>query len=374
MKIDVELRRNSTRTRPADKDLGFGKVFSEHMFLMDYEPTAGWSKARVVPYGPLTLDPAAAVFHYGQAMFEGLKAFRGKDGVVRIFRIDQHCKRMAVGATRLCMPPMAEKDLRDGLLALVDADRDWVPANVGTALYIRPTLIATEPFLGVRPSAKHTFFVITSPVAAYYAEGMNPVKIWIEDSYVRASKGGLGAVKAGANYAASLLAAEEAKKNGYSQVLWLDSSNHKDLEEVGTMNVFVRFKDEVVTPALTGSILPGITRDSVIQLLKSWNMKVTERTLSVDEVLDGHKTGRLLEVFGSGTAAVISPVGELGWHNTRVTVGDGKVGELSQRLYDTITGIQYGTLPDTMGWLTEVPQVIRANGAAHSGNGANARA
>ncbi|MBI5494283.1 MAG: branched-chain amino acid aminotransferase [Deltaproteobacteria bacterium] len=371
MKIDV-TRRQTQRTRPADKDLGFGKVFADHMFMMDHEPGKGWHSARVVPYGPLTLDPASAVFHYGQAMFEGLKAFRGKDDVVRIFRLDEHCKRLARGAERLCMPSPDLALLEDGIKTLVDVDRAWVPASVGTALYIRPTLIATEPFLGVRPSARHTFFVITSPVAAYYAEGLNPVKIWIEDTYVRASKGGLGAVKAGANYAASLLAAEEAKKRGYSQVLWLDAANHRDLEEVGTMNVFIRFNDEVATPALSGSILPGITRASVIDLLRSWGMNATERTITVDEIVERHKKGELLEVFGSGTAAVISPVGELGWHGQRMVLGDGNVGEVSRRLYEAITGIQYGTAKDEHGWLWEVP-VARPNGASKKAQPAVAR-
>lgn len=362
MKINVEVRRNPKANRPADKDLGFGKYFSEHMFLMDYEPAQGWHQARVVPYGPLSLDPAAAVFHYGQAMFEGLKAFRGKDNVIRIFRLEQHCKRLVHGASRLCMPSPNEEQLREGLLALVDVDRDWVPSSMGTALYIRPTLVATEAFLGVRPSSRHTYFVITSPVGAYYAEGLNPVKIWIEDRYVRAARGGLGAVKAGANYAASLLAAEEAKKKGYSQVLWLDATNHREVEEVGTMNLFVRFKDEVVTPPLGGSILAGVTRDSVITLLKDWGMPIKERPVTVDEITDGHKSGRLLEVFGSGTAAVISPVGELGWHDQKMVLGNGQVGELAHKLYDAITGIQYGTQPDKHGWLTEVPHA-RGNGA-----------
>lgn len=369
MKIDLHVAAGRVPT-VEDSKLGFGKVFSPHMFVMDHDVQNGWHDARVVPYGPLLLDPAAAVFHYGQALFEGLKAFRGKDGGVNLFRLSAHSARMQEGAARICSVAPDVAAFEEGVRTLVDVDRAFVPRTRGTALYIRPTLIATEGFLGVRPSQKTTFFVITSPVGAYYAEGLNPVKIWVEDRYVRAAPGGLGAVKAGANYAASLLAAEEAKKRGYSQVLWLDAANHSALEEVGTMNLFVVFKDEVATPALGGSILAGVTRDSAITLLRSWGHKVSERTITMDEISAGYRDGTLLEVFGTGTAAVVSPVGELGWKDQKYVLGAGKVGTVAQRLYDAITSIQYGEQPDTHGWLSSVPVGRAQNGASVARNGA----
>jgi branched-chain amino acid aminotransferase len=351
--ISVQLTRDP-RPRPADAALGFGKYFTDHMFVMDWVAGRGWHEPRVVPYGPLSLDPAAAVLHYGQAMFEGLKAFRGRDGKVRLFRIDHHCRRMQAGAPRLCLPPVEAELMRAAVLELVRADRDWVPSSPGTALYIRPTLIASEPFLGVRPAERCTFFIINSPVGAYYAEGMKPVKIWVERSYVRAAPGGLGAVKAGANYAASLLAAETARRAGFAQVLWLDASEHRWLEEVGTMNLFLKIRGELVTPPLGGTILAGVTRDCVIALARGWGLPVSERRISMDEVIAAHRAGDLEEVFGSGTAAVISPVGELASGDERIVVNDGAIGPTAQRLYDEITGIQAGTRPDPHGWLLEL--------------------
>jgi branched-chain amino acid aminotransferase len=342
------------------------------MFLANYDPERGWHDARVVPHGPITLDPAAAVFHYGQAMFEGLKAFRGGDGQVRLFRADAHCDRLAAGAGRVCMPVVPPELMLAGLHALVDADRDWVPTSPGTSLYLRPTVIGTEGFLGVRPSQRHTLFVISSPVGAYYAEGMNPLRIWVEGRYVRACRGGLGAVKAGANYAASLVAAEEAKKQGYAQVLWLDAHHHRELEEVGTMNVFVRIGDEIITPPLSGSILAGITRDCALTLLRGWGIKTTERAITIEEVAESHLAGKLLEVFGTGTAAVICPVGELGWKDSRLVIGGGGVGEMASRLYSAITAIQYGLGPDIHGWTAVVEPhsdhaAITLPNAAHVG-------
>jgi branched-chain amino acid aminotransferase len=355
----ISVKRTETgRHRPQETDLGFGKYFADHMFLADWTATRSWHSPRVEPYGPLALDPAAAVFHYGQALFDGLKAFRGQDdsGVskIRLFRPDYHCQRMAAGAERLCMPAVDSALLEEGIRTLVRVDESWVPSLPGTSLYIRPTLIATEPFLGVRPAQRCLLFVITSPVGAYYPEGMNPVKIWVEETLVRAARGGLGAVKAGANYAASLLGAEVAKRRGYSQVLWLDAANHRNFEEVGTMNLFVRLDDELVTPPLSGSILAGATRDSVITLARDWGIKVSEREIDFAEVLAAHQHGRLREIFGSGTAAVISPVGELGHPDHRIIINDFQVGELAGRLYDTITGIQTGRLPDRYGWMREV--------------------
>lgn len=354
MRIHKELAERR-KARPDESSLGFGQVFTDHMLVARYEEGKGWHDARILPYGPIQLDPAAAVLHYGQELFEGMKAYRGKDGKVRLFRPEANCQRMAEGAARLCIPPIPPEEMLQMVTELVTLEQDWVPHSEGTSLYIRPTLIATEPFLGVRPSKSYLFFIILSPVGAYYAEGFEPVKIWVEPKYSRAAKGGLGAVKAGANYAASLLASEKAKEKGYAQVLWLDAAEHRWLEEVGTMNLFIRIGDEVVTPELGGSILPGITRDSVIKLLQSWDVPVTERAISIDEIREAHAKGTLVEVFGSGTAAVISPVKELCYKDEALEVGDGKMGELSRRLYDTLTGIQYGEVEDPFDWVRILP-------------------
>ena len=348
MEIQKELAERS-RPRPEEKSLGFGRYFTDHMLVARYDEGKGWHEAKIVPYGPIQLDPAAAALHYGQELFEGMKAYRGKDGRIRLFRPEENCKRMARGAERLCMPVLPPEQMLEFIVELVKVEQDWVPHSHGTALYIRPTMIATEPFLGVRPSKSYLFFVILSPVGAYYAEGFNPVRIWVEPKFSRAARGGLGAVKAGANYAASLLAAEQARARGYAQVLWLDAAEHRWLEEVGTMNLFLRIGDEVVTPPLGGSILPGVTRDSVIQLLRHWGVPVHERPISIEEVREAHARGALKEVFGTGTAAVISPVKELCYKDESLFIGD-EMGELSRRLYDTITGIQYGTVPDPFGW------------------------
>jgi branched-chain amino acid aminotransferase len=340
------------KARPKDSELVFGRAFTDHMAIIDYDAEGGWTNPRVVPYGPLTLDPAAAVFHYGQELFDGLKAFRGVDGRVRLFRLDRHCRRMHDGAPRLCMPSVDPALIRDAILALVRADRDWVPSSPGTALYLRPTQIATEAFLGVRPSKKYTFFVIASPVGGYAGDAFSPVRIWIEDKYVRAAVGGLGAVKTGANYAASLLAAEEARARGYSQVLWTDATEHCYLEEVGTMNMVVRIGDEFITPPLGGSILDGVTRDSVMTLLRDWGLRVSERSLGMEELLVAYRGGTLREVFGCGTAAVITPVGELAWKGETLTINGGRPGEMARRLSDAITAIQYGREPDPHDWMT----------------------
>jgi len=342
------------KARPKDNDLQFGRFFTDHMAIVDYDAERGWVDPRVVPYGPLNLDPAAAVFHYSQALFDGLKAFRGADGRVRLFRVDRHCRRMHDGAPRMCMPALDEALIREAVLSLVRLDREWVPSTPGTSLYVRPTQIATEPFLGVRPSKRYIFFVIASPVGAYAGEAFSPARIWVEDKYVRSAVGGLGAVKAGANYAASLLAAEEAKARGYAQVLWTDAREHRYLEEVGTMNMVVRIGDEFVTPPLGGSILAGVTRDSVMTLLGDWGFKVSERPLAMEEIIEAHTKGTLREVFGCGTAAVITPVGELGWKGETMTIADGRPGEMARRLFDAVTGIQYGRAPDTHRWMTIV--------------------
>lgn len=333
----------------------FGRVFTDHMALVEYDADqGGWATPRVVPYGPLALDPAAAVLHYAQQMFDGLKAFRGVDGKIRIFRLDRHCKRLHDGAPRLCIPSVDEDLSRAAITALVDTDRDWVPSSPGTSLYIRPTVIATEPFLGVRPAKRYTFFVIASPVGGYNGASFTPARILVEDKYVRAAVGGLGGVKAGANYIASLRAAEDAKARGYAQVLWTDAHEHSYLEEVGTMNMVARIGDEVVTPPLSGSILDGVTRNSIMTLLREWGFTVSERPLGMEELLRAHKAGTLKELFGCGTAAVITPVGTLGWKGEDIVVNGGQPGEVARRLFGAITDIQYGRAPDNHGWMTEV--------------------
>jgi branched-chain amino acid aminotransferase len=343
------------RARPKDADLVFGRVFTDHMALVDNDvDRGGWYDPRVVPYGPMALDPAAAVFHYAQEMFDGLKAFRGADGKVRIFRLDRHCKRLHDGAARLCIPAVPEELSRAAVTALVDTDRDWVPSSPGTSLYIRPTVIATEPFLGVRPAKKYVFFVIASPVGGYHGDAFTPARILVEDKYVRAAVGGLGGVKAGANYIASLRAAEDAKARGYAQVLWTDAHEHSYLEEVGTMNMVALIGDEIVTPPLSGSILDGVTRNSIMTLLREWGFAVSERPLGMEELLRTHKNGTLREIFGCGTAAVLTPVGTLGWKGEDLVINGGQPGEVARRLFEAITAIQYGRAPDTHGWMTEI--------------------
>lgn len=349
--MQIEVRKTSSpRPKTPVDQLGFGRVFSDHMFLLDYQG-GKWSRPRIEPYGPLSIDPGACVLHYAQCLFEGMKAFKDKNGKVRLFRPRFNAERMAKGATRLCMPAVPEEMFLEATRALVKLDSDWVPSSRGASLYLRPTMIGTESFLGVRPADKYLFFIITSPVGAYYQEGFNPVKIWVEEEYIRAAPGGLGAVKAGANYAASLLAFIGAKQKGFAQVLWLDAIKKENVEEVGTMNVFFRLKNEIVTPPLNGTILPGATRDCVIRLLQDWKLPVRERNITLDEVKSAHAKGELLEVFGTGTAAVISAVSELSTAKQKFTIGDGKVGEVTQRLYDEITGIQYGERPDPYGWV-----------------------
>ncbi len=337
------------KTPPTGKKLGFGQFFTDHMFLMDYQKEKGWLLPRIVPYGPVTLDPAAAVFHYGQAMFEGLKAFRGTDGKVRLFRLEMHAQRMNQNAPRLCMPAIPQEIFLQAVRSLVDLDQQWIPKEKGSSLYIRPTMIGAEPFLGVRPAQKYIFFIILSPCGAYYDE-IKPLDIWIEDRYARTAPGGLGEVKAGANYVASLLAATEAKAKGYAQVLWLDAAEKKFIEEVGTMNVFIRIGKEILTPNRSGTILAGVTRDCTISLLKKWGVPVVERLISVEEVLAAHRSGTLMEVFGTGTAAVISFVGGLGYKNQKMLIQNGQPGEIATKLYNAITGIQYGEAPDPDHW------------------------
>ncbi|SHF93374.1 branched chain amino acid aminotransferase apoenzyme [Desulfacinum infernum DSM 9756] len=341
------------RPRPADDQLVFGRIFSDHMFRMDYQEGA-WQNPRVIPYGPLELDPAAMVLHYGQGIFEGLKAYRCADGRIHLFRPLKNMERFNRSVRRMCMPEVDAQLHLEAIEALVRLDVEWIPRSVGASLYIRPTMIASEPHLGVRPAAEYIHYIITGPVGAYYPEGFNPIKIYVSDQYVRAVRGGVGEAKTMANYAASLFAAELAKKKGYTQVLWLDAVERRYVEEVGTMNIFFRLKDELVTPPLSGSILPGVTRESVIDLAKHWGIAVNERPVTIDEVIDGIASGDLKEIFGTGTAAVISPVGEVFYKEKSYVVQDGSVGEWSRRFYDEIVGIQYGEKEDPFGWIHQV--------------------
>ena len=350
--LNIRKERTKTpKTKPDYSHLGFGRYFTDHMFLMDYSRELGWHDPRIVPYAPLCLDPSCMVFHYAQEMFEGLKAYYTPDGKIQLFRPDKNAERMLNTNERLCIPYLSKEDFVQAISETVMFDKDWIPKEIGTSLYIRPFIIATDPQLGVHPSKTYIFCIILSPVAAYYAEGINPVKIFIEREYVRAVKGGTGFAKVGGNYASSLKGQEKAEKYGYSQVLWLDGIERKYIDEVGAMNVFFVIGDEVVTPSLSeGSILPGVTRASCIELLKSKGYKVSERKLSVDELYAAYDRGDLKEAFGTGTAAVISPIGSLDDEDRKAVINDGKIGPISQMLYDTLTGIQWGVIPDTYGW------------------------
>ena len=340
--IKIELTKNPKQKPAPGAKLGFGKIFTDHMFMM------------IVPYQNISLDPSAMVFHYGQEMFEGLKAYKNPDGNVYLFRPDMNAKRTNNTNDRLVIPQLPIEDFVQAVSAVVDVDRDWIPTEPGTSLYIRPFIIATDEFLGVAPSKTYLFMVILSPSGAYYESGLAPVGIWIEDEYVRAVRGGIGFAKTGGNYAASLIAQQKAHDAGFSQVLWLDGVERKYIEEVGAMNIFFKIGGKVVTPALSGSILPGITRDSTIQLCKDWGYEVEERKISAEELLEAQKSGILEEVWGTGTAAVISPVGKLRYKDEVMTIGGGETGPLSMKLYETITGIQLGKLPDNKGWRVKV--------------------
>lgn len=354
MEIRIEKTACPKEKPGQDNPLVFGTIFTDHMFEMDYEEGKGWYDPRVVPYHKLELEPSAMVFHYGQEMFEGLKAYKAEDGRILLFRPDKNIERANRSNRRLCIPELPEDVFMEGLKAVVSTDRDWIPTKPGTSLYIRPFVIATDPFLGVRPSHTYKFMIILSPVGAYYASGLDPVKIWIEDEYVRAVKGGIGEAKTGGNYVASLASQVKAHDEGYSQVLWLDGVHRKYIEEVGAMNIFFKINGVVVTPKLNGSILPGVTRDSVIALCREWGIPVEERQISVEEVVSAAESGQMEECFGTGTAAVISPVGELRYEQERMAIGGGSIGELTQKLYDTITGIQLGKAIGPAGWSVEV--------------------
>lgn len=333
-------------------ELGFGRYFTNHIFEMDYLPEKGWCNPTIKPFTDMAFHPATMVLHYGQAIFEGIKAFKTINGDAVIFRAETHIERLNNSARRICIPEVDVNFVVDAMRELVSIEKDWIPTNKGEALYIRPFIFGMDPFLGVNPSKTYRFLIILSPVGAYYPRGFVPVKILVQDDYVRAVRKGLGECKTPANYAASLLAAEVAKKKGFDQVLWLDGVEQKYIEEVGTMNIFITFKDEIVTPKLNGSILPGVTRRSVIQILEEWGENINQRMISIDEIVDSYKTGRLVGIFGTGTAAIISSVGMLSYKENDMLINNGKPGELDLRLFEELTSIHYGIKPDTHNWLT----------------------
>ena len=353
MEIRIERNMNPKAKPDNPASLGFGKVFSDHMFLMDYNHAEGWHDARIVPYGNISISPASTVLHYGAEIFEGLKAYRRPDGEIQLFRPWDNFDRMNDSAERLCLPEIDKEFCLKALKTLIDIDRDWVPSAPGTSLYIRPFMFGNDPFLGVHAPSRCVFCIILSPSGSYYKEGVNPVRIMIETADVRAVRGGTGYAKCGGNYAASLRAGEKAAEKGFAQVLWLDGVERKYVEEVGSMNVMFKIGGTVVTPKLTGSVLPGVTRRSCIALLQSWGVPVEERLLSVDELAEAVRTGALEEAFGCGTAAVVSPIGELSVDDVPYVVNGGKIGPVTQKLYDELTGIQWGVKPDTFGW-TEI--------------------
>ena len=352
--IRVELAK-TLKAKPTDASkLGFGNYFTDHMFMMNYDEGQGWHDARIVPYGPLTLDPAAMCLHYGQEVFEGMKAYRAPDGRVLLFRPDRNMARLNLSNERLCIPAIDEEFAVEAVKKLVSIEKDWIPDAPDTSLYIRPFIISVDPHVGVHPAEHLIFMVILSPVGCYYPEGLNPVKIYVERQYVRAVKGGTGFAKTAGNYASSLKAQEVAASQGYTQVLWLDGVERKYIEEVGTMNVFFKIGGKVITPALQGSILGGITRMSCIEMLQSWGIEVEERPLALQEVVDAAANGTLEEAFGTGTAAVISPIGELKVDDSVIAINNGEIGETAQKLYDSLTDLQNGRTPDTFGWTVTV--------------------
>ena len=349
--MDIRFEKTTCpKEKPDSSTLGFGKFFSDHMFMMDYSAEEGWHDARIIPFGPLSIHPACTALHYGSEIFEGLKAYRRADGKVQMFRPMENIRRMNNSAERLCLPQIPEDLALEVLTKFVETEQDWTPSAKGTSLYLRPFMFGNDETLGVHAVHHATFVIIASPVGSYYKEGINPVKIMIEDEDVRAVRGGTGYAKCGGNYAASNRAGERAEKKGYSQVLWLDGVERKYIEEVGAMNVMFKIDGKIVTPMLSGSILPGITRKSCIEVLKKEGFEVEERLLSIDELDAALKNGKLEEAWGCGTAAVVSPIGELCYKDTKYVINEGKIGTVTQKLYDTLTGIQWGAIEDSFGW------------------------
>lgn len=348
-------RTDHPKMKPAaDAQLGFGQIFTDHMFSMDYQEDQGWINPRIEPYAPICLEPSAMVFHYGQAIFEGLKAYKTADGSINMFRPQLNFQRVNISNSRMVIPPVDEAFCLYALKELLKIEQDWIPTVDGASLYIRPFIIATDPFLGVRPAHTYRFMIILSPSGRYYPQGLAPVNIYVEEEYVRAVKGGTGYAKTPGNYAASLIAQAKAYKTGYVQVLWLDGVHRRFIEEVGSMNVFFVIDGKLVTPALNGSILPGITRRTVLELASRLGLATEEREIAIDELFQMAQEGKVSEVFGSGTAAVISPVGELRFKDDVVTFNEGKIGHWTQQFYDIITGVQYGTRPDEYGWIEKL--------------------
>lgn len=352
--IRIELTK-TPKAKPTDETkLGFGHIFTDHMFAMNYDTGEGWHDARIVPFDNISLSPAAMCLHYGQEIFEGLKAYRTADGTIQLFRPDENYKRMNNSAERMVIPKIDEEFMIEATKKLVEIEKDWVPHTDGASLYIRPFIFATDPYVGVRPADHYLFLIILSPSGAYYSTGLNPVKIYVEQKYVRAVRGGTGFAKTAANYAISLKGQDEAHEQDYEQVLWLDGVEQKYIEEVGSMNIFFVIDGEVITPELTGSVLPGITRKSALEVCKSKGIKATERRITIEEVAKAYDEGKLDEVFGTGTAAVISPVGHLKWGDKIMTINNNEIGPISQMLYDTMTGIQWGKIPDEFGWTVKI--------------------
>lgn len=357
MKISYEKAKTLKEKPNWDTELGFGKYFTDHMFTMDWSVDKGFYNAKIVPYAPIQMDPASMVLHYAQETFEGLKAYRTKQGNVLLFRPEMNAKRFITSNRRLCMAELPVEDFVEAVRSLVEYEQDWIPTAPGTSLYIRPFMFASEAAVGVHPATSYKFMVILSPVGAYYPEGVNPVKIYVEDEYVRATKGGTGFTKCGGNYAASIAAQVKAEKLGYTQVLWLDGVQRKYVEEVGTMNVMFKIDGEIYTAPCDGTVLAGVTRDSIMTLLKDWGYKVNEKHLAIDDLMQAARSGKLEEAFGTGTAAVISPIGELNYKGEIATIHDFKTGELTQKLYDTLTGIQWGDIEDSYGWTYDIEKM-----------------
>ena len=353
--LDINITKTTApKAKPDENNLGFGKIFTDHMFVMDYTEGQGWHDARVVPYGSFSMDPATVVFHYAQEVFEGLKAYRSADNTIQLFRPDCNAQRMQDSCDRLCIPQIPAEDFIQAVKTLVEVDKYWVPHVEGASLYIRPFVFASDVGLGVHASKHYVFCIICAPSGAYYAEGINPVRIYVEDEFIRAAPGLTGFTKCGGNYAASIKAGEMAEQQGFAQVLWLDGVEKKYVEEVGSMNIMFKIDGKIYTAPCTGTVLPGVTRRSIIELLKDWGYEVCEEHVAIADIMKAGHDGKLEEVFGTGTAAVVSPVKELDWKGDKVFISGGKIGELTQKLYDTLTGIQWGKIPDTKGWIVPV--------------------
>ncbi len=353
--LDIKITKTAApKAKPDENNLGFGKIFTDHMFVMDYTEGQGWHDARVVPYGSFSMDPATVVFHYAQEVFEGLKAYRSADNTIQLFRPDCNAQRMQDSCDRLCIPQIPAEDFIQAVKTLVEVDKDWVPHVEGASLYIRPFVFASDVGLGVHASKHYVFCIICAPSGAYYAEGINPVRIYVEDEFIRAAPGLTGFTKCGGNYAASIKAGEMAEEQGFAQVLWLDGVERKYVEEVGSMNIMFKIDGKIYTAPCTGTVLPGVTRRSCIELLRDWGYEVVEGHLAIADIMRSGHDGRLEEVFGTGTAAVVSPVKELDWKGDKVFISEGKIGPVTQKLYDTMTGMQWGKIADTKGWIVPV--------------------